>query len=102
MRRQLAYKEPKKQQWVIFVATWSINATKNVGNKFHQKFQVGLWFHHLVTWVWTLGGEQKIINKLGSKQGLRCKQKGALQLACNNFKWIFNKQKVGVGKGGFG
>jgi hypothetical protein len=47
-----------------------------------------------------LGGEQNIINKLGSKQGLRCKQKGALQLACNNFKWIYNKQKVGAGKGG--
>jgi hypothetical protein len=27
------------------MATWSTNAIKNIRNKFHQIFQVGLWAH---------------------------------------------------------
>jgi hypothetical protein len=27
------------------MATWSTNAIKNIKNKFHQFFQVGLWAH---------------------------------------------------------
>jgi hypothetical protein len=40
--KKLAKKELIKQQWANFIATWSSLVVKEVGDKFHSNFKVGM------------------------------------------------------------
>ncbi len=44
---RLAERELIKQQWANFIATCSSSAVREVGNKFHYNFKVGLRAHPL-------------------------------------------------------